>query len=113
MKKNKEKKSGEEQTLELLGKEMKTKYPPGSYIVFNGSYNKGEKPGNVSCGWYNKVGGKKREEKNFVSKPPEWQNIPYEKALEIAEMFSDHMITFYVYYGPPNGTYDTSLPKSY
>jgi hypothetical protein len=75
-------------TLELLSGEIKTKYPAGSKIQFTGSCNKGEEPVTVSCSWYDKVGGKKPL-KNFVDKPPEWQNIPYEEAEKISKLFDD------------------------
>lgn len=84
------------QALELLGKEMKVKFPPGSKIVFNSSCNKGEEVKTVSCSWYDKVGGP-YPLKNIVSKVPEWQNIPYGEAQKIAEMFDDSLFLGIVY----------------
>jgi hypothetical protein len=69
---------------------MQVKYPKNSIIVFKGECKKGEKPVTVSCSWYNKVGrpdGKSAQKKNIMDGPPEWQNIAYEEALKIAEMF--------------------------
>lgn len=78
--------------LELVTGEIKPKYPKNSKIQFSGSCNKGEEPVTVSCSWYNKVGrpdGKVVDRKNIVSSPPEWQNITYEEAKKISEMFDD------------------------
>lgn len=76
--------------LELVTGEIKTKYPKNSIVVFGSKYNKGEKPVTASCSWYNKVGrpdGKEVNIKNIMDGPPEWQNIPYEEAQKISEMF--------------------------
>jgi hypothetical protein len=81
--------------MELLTGEIKTKYPKNSMIVFHGECVNGEDPVTLSCGWYNKKGrpdGKMVNRKNIVSKPPEWQNIPYDEALKIAEIFDNNMI---------------------
>jgi|GEM_PF-5157608 len=83
--------------MELLNTEMKVKYPAGSYIMFSTNHNEGEKPATTSCAWYDKIGGK-RPLKNIVSKPPEWQNIPYEEAEKIAEMFDRNMFLNLVYH---------------
>lgn len=87
--------------VELVNSELTIKYPAGSYIMFSTEYYKGEKPATTSCAWYDKVGGKKpgeiRNRKNIVSQPPEWQNIPYEEAEKIAEMFDDSMFLNLVY----------------
>lgn len=85
------------QVAKLLNAEMKTRYPKNSVIVFSSSCNKGEKPLTASCGWYNKVGGKKVNVKNIVSSPPEWQNIPYEEAEKIAGMFDRNYFLDLVY----------------
>jgi len=102
MEKLTEKQLQEKQSMELLNTELKVKYPPGSYIMFSTRHNKGEKPATTSCGWYDKVGGKKagevRQKKNIIPGPPEWQNIPYEEAEKIAEMFADHMFLDLVYW---------------
>jgi hypothetical protein len=79
---------------ELLNAEMKIKYPKNSMICFESKRNKGEEIKTVSCCWYNKVGrpdGKLPNRKDHISKPPEWQNIPYEEAKKIAEMFDKNM----------------------
>ena len=81
----------------LLNSEMKVKYPAGSTIMFSNNYNKGEKPATTSCAWYDKVGGK-FPLKNIVSKPPEWQNIPYEEAEKIAGMFDRNWFLNMVYH---------------
>ena len=75
---------------------MKIKYPKGSKIVFSTSYRKGETPAFTSCSWYDKVGGKSPL-KHIISKPPEWQNIPYAEARKIAEMFDRRMFMDIVY----------------
>jgi hypothetical protein len=88
--------------VELVNTELKVKYPPGSYIMFSTTCNKGEKIVTTSCAFYDKVGGKKpheiRQRKNIVSKPPEWQNIPFEEAEKIGEMFDrcEHINLRYV-----------------
>jgi len=76
-------------TMQLLNTQAKTKYPSGSSILFSFNGKKDEKPGTWSCCWYNKVGTDPK--KNIVSKPPEWQNISYEEALEICAMFDKHI----------------------
>lgn len=92
-----EEKEQENQAMKLLQKEAKVKYPPGSYIIFSSSRNKGEEIITASCGWYDKVGGKSPL-KHIVSKPPEWQNIPIKEAEKISEMFdrNDFMNIVYV-----------------
>jgi hypothetical protein len=75
---------------------MPVKYPKGSFIMFSTSYNKGEEPATTSCSWYDKVGGK-CPLKHRISRPPEWQNIPYAEAKKIAEMFDDRMFCDIVY----------------
>jgi hypothetical protein len=90
MKENEDEQS-QMKAIEVLNSEMKVKYPVGSTIMFSTSYNKGEKPVTTSCGWYDKVGGTARPLKNIVDKPAEWQNIPYEEAEKIGEMFDKCM----------------------
>jgi len=98
MEKTNENDDKEKQALDLLGTELKVKYPPGSKIVFSAQYHKGEGPVTTSCSWYDKVGGKERPRKNIQSPPPEWINMPYEEALKIGEMFDEcfHMNIVYV-----------------
>lgn len=87
----------EEQALGAVGSEIKTKYPPGSFIMFSGSRDKDEELKTVSCNWYDKVGGSKPY-KHIVSKPPEWQNISKEEADKIIEMFDEHKVWVWVYH---------------
>jgi len=81
--------------LALVNMELKIKYPKNSIIVFNSVCKNGEKiPVTVSCSWYNKKGrpdGKLPKSRDIMSGPPEWQNIPYEEAQKIAEMFDKNM----------------------
>lgn len=81
--------------MEMVGKELKPKYPNGSCVVFSSDRKQGEKIITMSCDWYNKVGTDPK--KNIVSKPPEWQNIPYEEAMKICDMFSKHYCLNLVY----------------
>ncbi len=85
--------------LGMVGTEYKTKYPKGSYIMFEGSRMKEEELKTVSCSWYDKVGGPKPY-KHIISAPPEWQNIPIEKADEIAELFDEHFLWVWEYHKP-------------
>ena len=77
--------------LQLLDTDVIVKYPEGSFISFGGYCDEGEKNRIVSCSWYDKVGGKKRDKRNTVRNPPEWQNIPYEEAEKIIEMFDKNI----------------------
>ena len=82
------------QALEMLKTEVKIKYPKNSNIMFESVSENGEKPKTASCCWYNKVGrpdGKSPNRKDVIFKPPEWQNIPYEEAEKIIEMFDDNI----------------------
>ena|SRR5579863_4348323 len=90
MKNNKNEQQKVKKAVELLNAEMKTKYPKGSFIVFSTTQNKDEEPATTSCSWYNKVGGEVTQDK-IVDRPAEWQNIPYEEAKRISEMFDKCM----------------------
>ncbi len=82
-----------ENVLGMVGTEFITKYPEGSYITFTSDRKKGEEITQVSCAWYDKEGTKK----NFVSNPPEWQNITQEEAEKIAKKFDQSMFLGMVY----------------
>jgi hypothetical protein len=83
------KQTEEKQSIDLLNTQIKTKYPPGSYIMFEGFRKKEEKLTTLSCCYYDKVGGE-RPLKNIVRNPPEWQNLPVEEASKICDMFDRH-----------------------
>jgi hypothetical protein len=103
MKNTKEKLVKKEKVLETLNAEMKTKYPPGTKIMFTGSCNQGEEPETVSCAWYDKVGAPPgTHRKHSVYKPLEWQNIPYKQAKEISAMFDDDMFMIINYVSNPH-----------
>ncbi len=105
MKKTKIKPTEEELVKQLLKTGIKAKYPKGSFIAFTAPDSiKGQKTTTVSCAWYNKVGDG-FSNKDIVSRPPEWQNIPYERALEIADLFDDSILTGFVYPVREDGNY--------
>ena len=76
-----------QRALQLVGSEVKTKYAEDSYIMFSREHNKGDDSVLWGCNWCDKEGTKK----NFISRPPKWQNLTREEAEKVAKMFDTHL----------------------
>lgn len=79
--------------LETVNELFPIKYPEGSFILFDFPED-----GKFNCIWYNKIGGKAKNEgntRNIVRNPPEWQGLSAKEANEIAKRFDSYVLGVY------------------